>query len=47
MTDDHNIVFAVVNDENIRTCLSQANVAYTPFKIPLCVSSSSSKTFLF
>lgn len=45
--DAHDTAFGVVNDENMRTCLSQANVADTTFKISLCVSSSSCKTFLF
>lgn len=40
--DAYDIAFAVVNDENRRTCLSQANVTNTSFKIPLCFSSSSS-----
>ena len=45
--DADDTVFAIVYDENTRTCLSQANVAYASFKILLCISSGSSKTFLF
>lgn len=43
--DAHDIVFAIVYDENMRTHLSQAHVTCTFFKIPLCASSGSSKTF--